>query len=171
MTEPLVAAQAAGASPQHWHVASDLQTPTLADADNWYVLFQAQGDRTTAYGAGFGPSDDQMNTHGWSDLDLQNGGGTAIDADYRYRVYRDSRKDDLIAQSGKFGSAPLRSAVSASRKDKQLMSALHSKVAGDASYLTFEASPRSSSTGDVVDVANSADDYGVAYSEIPTSKG
>lgn len=169
MTQSLARAFVDSGSAAHFE-DGDLETPTLADADRWYPIFQVQGDSTTAYGAGYGIDDDRTNSQGWSDLDLQNAGGTAIDARLRYRVYRDSSKDDLIAQGPTFGTSPLRSAVSSGRKDKILIPARWSKVAGNDGYLTVEAQPKASSTGDVVDAGNSSTDYGMSYGEIPVSK-
>lgn len=147
--------------------ASELNEVTLASSEQWYEIFSAQGDTTTAFGAGFGPNDDRRNTDGWSDLDLQNAGGTAINGSVRFRVYRDSSKDDLVAQSGTFSLTSLRSTVSAGRKDKALIAGMLSAVAGNDSFLTVEVKPKASSAGDQVSASNSASDQGIAYSEIP----
>lgn len=151
--------------------AADLLEPTLQQSDEWYKIFEVQGDTTKAYGAGYGPDDDRVNAHGWSDLDLQNSTPDPINGKVRFRVYRDSDQEDLVAQSGKFDLGPLRSAVSAGRKDKILIPAEWSAVAGNDSWLTVEVSPDSSSTGDTVTAANSSTDFGMAFGEIQTTKG
>jgi len=148
-------------------VASELKEPTLQSADDWYEIFSVQGDTTTAYGAGYGPNNDSINTDGWSDLDLQNAAGNPIDGKLRFRVYRDSSKDDLIAQSTTYTLSGLRSAVSADRKDKHLISQMHSKLAGNDSFVTVEVKPKASSAGDQVSAADSATDLGLAYAEVP----
>jgi len=144
-----------------------ISEPTLADVDSYYELFSVQGDKTTAYGAGFGRQNANTNTDGWSDIYLQNGAGAAIDGHVRYRIYRDSSKEDLIAQSTKYTLATLRAAVSESRTDKALIPAMFSQIAGEDSYLTVEVSPDASSIGDVVSKANSDSVAGLAYSELP----
>lgn len=151
-------------------VAGDLLTPTLQQEDEWYKIFETQGDSTTAFGAGYGPDNDITNAHGWSDLDLQDSVPDPIDGKVRYRIYRDSNQEDLVAQSTKLSTGPLRSAVSASRKDKILVPATWSQVAGDDGWLTVEVSPDSASTGQQVDTTNSATDFGMAFGEIPTTK-
>lgn len=144
-----------------------ISEPTLADASSYYELFAVQGDKTTAYGAGFGPQNANVNTDGWSDLDLQNGNGNPIDGHIRFRIYRDSSKEDLIAQSTKYTLATLRAAVSESRTDKALIPAMFSQIAGEDSYLTVEVSPDASSVTDTVNKSNSASTAGIAYSELP----
>lgn len=147
--------------------AGALSEPTLQSSDQYYEIFAAQGDTTTAYGAGFGPRDKNTNSDGWSDLDLQNAGGTAIAGKIRFRVYRDSSKEDLIAQSGTYSLNSLRSAVSEARTDKVLIAGLLSTMAGNDSFLTVEVKPSASSAGDAVSAANSNSDQGLAYSELP----
>ncbi len=115
---------------------------------------------------GFGIQNTDVNSHGWSDLDLQNAGGSAIAGHYRWEVYRDSSKEDLIAVSGTFSTTKLRNAVSNSLRDKILLPALFSKVAGNDSYLVLSCKARPSSDGDVVDVANSSSEAGMAYGEL-----
>lgn len=167
MVDALQRAHSEQANPRQFE-ASDLREPTLADSDNWYPIFEAQGDSTTAYGAGHGVRNADLNRDGWSDLNLQNGGGAAISGSVRFRIYRDSSKEDLIAQSGTYSLNSLRSAESEARTDKVLIAAMYSVLAGMDSYLTVEVSPTPSSEGDAVSKANSSTDHGLAYGEVPT---
>lgn len=154
------------ANPAQFTVA-DMNTPTLAEASQWYTIFDLQANRTTTYGAGFGVDNTQVNTGGWADLNLENGGATAIEGSLRYRVYKDSSREELVAQSGKYTLGSLRSAEAAARKDKVLIPGMLSQVPGPDGYLTVEVSPNASSVGDVVSTANSTVDLGIPYSELP----
>ncbi len=142
--------------------AQDLTEKTL-DSDRYVTLFDIQGDTTTAYGPGFGP-DDRNRAEGWSDLDLRNEDGDRIEGKYRWEVYQDSAKEDLIAKSSTFTDGGLRSAVEASRTDKRNMPA-EQPVVGNDSYLVlaFRASP--SSDEETVSASETDYDLGIAYSE------
>lgn len=146
--------------------AADLREPTLQNADEWYSIFETQGTKSEYFGAGYGVNDDSRNTEGWSDLDLQNAGGNAIDARIRFYIYSDSSKQNLVARSGTYSTTSLRNSVSAARKDKVLIPGMLSTLAGDDSYLVVKAQPRAASTGDDVSASNSSTDEGIAYSEI-----
>lgn len=146
--------------------ADELREPTLQNADEWYSIFEVQGTKSEFFGAGYGVSDSAVNTEGWSDLDLQNGGGSAIAARIRFYIYSDSSKQNLVARSGTYSTTSLRNAVAADRTDKMLIPGMLSDLAGDDSYLVVKAQPKASSTGDTVSRANSSTDEGIAYSEV-----
>lgn len=156
------------ANPQEFQ-ASDLKEPTLAEADGWYILFEQQGTTTEAYGAGFGDPREYL-ARGWSDIDLRDNAaapGAKIEGKIRFKVYRDSQKGEPVAKSGTYSLNSLRGAVSASRKDKELIPQLGSGngIAGNDQYLVVECQPAASSVGAVVSAANSDTDQGIAYSE------
>lgn len=146
--------------------ASDLSEPTLQEADQWYTIYDQQANQTTTYGAGFGVGDTRRNTGGWADLDLQTSTPGPISGSLRYRVYRDSSKEELVAQSGKYSLNALRSAVSAARKDKVLIPGMVSTVPRPDGYMTVEVSPNASSVGDAVSASDSSTDLGIPYSEL-----
>lgn len=168
MVNSLKQRHAQAANPRSY-LHTEMSEPTVASADQWYELFASQGDTTTAFGAGFGPNDDRRNSGGWSDLDIKDNSTTPVSVDgvVRFRVYRDSSKDQLIAQSGAYQTQSLRSAVADGRKDKVLIPGMLSKVAGNDSYLTVEFKPAAGSAGATVSSANSDSDLGLAYSELP----
>lgn len=142
--------------------SGDMKEKTL-DSDRFVTVFEQSGDTTSAYGPGYGP-DDRDRAEGWSDFDLQNAAGNAVDGKYRWEIYGDSSKEDLIAVSSTFTAGDLRSSVAADRTNKRNMPA-EQPLAGNDSYLVlaFKADP--SNDGDSLSASNSAYDLGVAYSE------
>lgn len=147
--------------------ADELDERTLERSDDWYEIASAQADNTTTFGAGFGVNNETRNSDGWSDLDLQDSNGNPIAGHVRYRVYRDSSKNDLVAQSGTYTLNSLRSAVAAGRKDKALIPGMLSFVPRTDGFLTVEVQPAASSEGSTVSRSNSETDQGLAYSEMP----
>lgn len=166
MVRSLTRVAAPNAQPDEFE-ANELSEPTLQEADQWYTIFTTQADNTTTYGAGFGPKNENLNNDGWSDLDLQSAAGNDIDGKLRFRVYRDSSKEDLVAQSGKYSLSGLRSAVSSGRDNKVILPAMHKVVPRTDGFLTVEVRPTSQSTGEQVSASNSSTDLGIAYSEVP----
>lgn len=143
--------------------ADDLKDGKTLDSDRYVTLFEVQGDTTTAYGPGNGPRNAD-HASGWSDFDLQDVNGNAIEGKYRWEVYKDSSKEDLVATSSTFTDGDLRSAVNSARKDKRNIPG-EQPVAGNDSYLVFAFRASASSDGAEVSAQNSDYDLGVAYSE------
>lgn len=171
MTAPLQRVHSNAANPREF-TAGEINEKTLQSADSWYELFGSQADNTTTYGAGFGVNNEKLNSDGWSDLDVQStpDGGTTINATQgrvRFRVYRDSSKDQLVAQSGTYTLSSLRSAVAAGRKDKALIPGMLSMVPRTDGYLTVELKPDPASTGETIHRSSCDSDLGLAFSELP----
>ena len=170
MVAPLERVHSRRANPREF-TASEINEPTLQSADQWYELFGEQADNTTTFGAGHGVNNEKRNSDGWSDLDVQStpDGGTTINATegrVRFRVYRDSSKDELVAQSGTYTLNSLRSAVAAGRKDKALIPGMLSVVPRTDGYLTVEIKPDPSSVGETISKSDCDSDQGLAYSEL-----
>ncbi len=159
------------ANPQEF-LADDFEQKTVV-ADEFRDVAFVQGDSTNAYGAGFGEKNAQVNSDGWSDVDLVasgNGAGSAgedIKGKMRFVVYRDSNREDMIAKSGTYSLGGLRSAVSADRTDKVLIPGRLSQVAGDDSYLAIQVKTNADTDGYEIDPSASTEDLGIARSEIP----
>lgn len=149
---------------QKYIKAPELLEPTLSTEDNFFAIYTLEGTKTRAFAAGFGSKNRDL-AQGWSDLDLQNGAGTAIEGDARFAVYTDSQMDDPIAYSDTFDLNLLRSRVSSNTTDKAL---IHGMVpfAGEDRVLALEVTPDAASVGDAVSAANSAYDLGITYSEL-----
>lgn len=141
----------------------DMNDGKQLDSDQYVPLFQVQGDTSTAFGPGFGP-DSRDRAEGWADLDLQNEAGANVEGKFRWEVYADSAKEDLIATSSKFTDGGLRSAVAADRTNKRNMPA-EKPAAGNDSWLVLAFRASESSDGDVVSADNSEYDLGIPYSE------
>lgn len=157
-------------------VADDLVDGKTVDADRFVTVAEVQGSKSNAYGAGAGPQDERSNTDGWSDLDLQlvDGGGANHPAQgrFRYEVYRDENKEDLIAKSRTFPAAAVRAAVTSDLRQKILIAAMLEEMAGDDAYLTLayrattSGDGQSDETGWDIDASASASELGMAYSEL-----
>lgn len=141
---------------------TDMLEKTL-DSDRYVPLFERQGDTTTAFGPGYG--DTRVNgDSGWSDYDLQDSNANAVEGKFRWEIYRDSSKEDLIATSSTFPANDLRSAVSADRTEKRNIPA-EKPAAGNDSYLVFAFKAKQAHDGATVSQSNSNSDLGIAYSE------
>lgn len=153
-------------------LASDFDGKTVS-SDEFRDVALVQGNSTNAYGAGYGGRNENVNSDGWSDLDLVASGagaGTAgdpINGKLRFVIYRDTNREDMIAKSGTYSLNGLRSAVGSGRKDKVLIPGMLSKVAGDDSYLSVQVKTSAASDGTVIDPGASTEELGLAYSEIP----
>lgn len=145
----------------------DMNDGKTLDSDRFVTLFEEQGDTNTAYGLGHGPSNRDY-AKGWSDYDLQvdDGTGTIEPAQgkYRWEIYRDAAKEELVAKSATFSAGDLRSAVAADRTQKRNIPA-EQPLAGNDSFvvLAFRAAP--AQDGYTVSAADSNDDLGIAYTE------
>lgn len=144
--------------------ANDLEEPTLSSGDNYYAVWSVTGTKNTAYAGGFGPRNRDF-ARGWSDLDIQNDDGEAIEGKGRFVVYSDEEMDDPMAYSDTFDLSDLRAAVDESRTDKEVIAGMV-PFAGDSRVLAFEIKPRDSSVDDVVSASDSEADLGLAYSKL-----
>lgn len=159
------------ANPQEF-LADDFEQKVVV-SDEFRDVALVQGNSTTAYGGGFGVKNAQVNSDGWSDLDLVasgNGAGTAgadIQGKLRFVVYRDSNREDMIAKSGTYSLSGLRSAVASDRTDKALIPGMLSTVAGDDSYLAIQVRTNGTTDGYEIDPSASTEDLGIARSELP----
>jgi len=144
--------------------SGDIEENTVTDGVFTPVL-QVQSDRTTVYMAGIGFNSRQRGRVGWADLDLQNGGGAAVDGTLRWEVYRDSSKEDLVAKSGTYRTEDLRSAVGAARTEKVVMPQ-EAPAAPEDAYLVLAIDPDSGSDGNTLNQANSDTDLGIPYARI-----
>jgi hypothetical protein len=173
MVEALKRVSTPAANPREF-ISGDLSQRTVVSDEYRDVAF-VQADRTTFFGAGFGPNDDSTNSDGWSDLDVVasgNGaltGGDPINGRLRFVVYNDSDRGDPIARSGTYTLSSLRSAVSSDRKDKALIPGLLSTVAPPDGYVALQIQADGASDGAEIDPAASAEELGIAYSSLNRS--
>lgn len=153
-----------GAANREQISSADLIDGTTMDSSRYVPIFEQQGNKKTAYGAGIGP-DDRDRGEGWSDLDLKDNSTTPVDINgkLRWEVYDDPEQENLIAYSRTFRSSDLRAAVSESRTEKVNVPA-QAPLAGDDSYLVLGMKVDSGNDGDVLSAANSDNGVGMAYS-------
>lgn len=151
----------AGANEQRF-MSEDLKNKTL-DAERFVGVAEIQGDTTTAYGPGHGPKNRDAAT-GWSDLDLADDAGNSLNGKFRWEVYKDSSKEDLVAKSSTFQAGDLRSAVAADRTNKRNIPS-EQPLAGNDSYLVLAFKVSDAHDGATVSANNSSEDLGIAFSE------
>lgn len=142
---------------------SDMNDGKILDSSRYVSIFEVQGDTTTAYGPGYGSSDQDRDS-GWSDFDLQDDAGNAVAGKFRWEIYRDSSQEDLIAVSSTIPANDLRSAVDADRTNKRNITA-EKPAAGNDSWLVLAFKAREAHDGDAVSATNSDSDLGISYSE------
>lgn len=153
---------------------ADLKDGALVKSDEFTNVAEVAGNTSRAYGAGFGIADQRTNNDGWADFDMKttpDGGTTVNDAGgaFRFEVYGDVQKEDLIAYSGTFGAKGLRTAVAESRSDKALIPGMLSDVAGNDSYLVLAYRGAAGEEGEAVHAAGSNSELGIPYSELRTN--
>jgi hypothetical protein len=148
---------------ERFTVADDLEEPDLVSADRYFPIFRVEGTRTQHFAPGYGFQNENL-ARGWGDLDLQNGGGSAIQGKLRFALYSDSELDDPLFYGDTYTLSDLRAAVSEARTDKALFPGRMPFGSNDR-VLVVEVSPNASSAGDTVDASNSTDGLGIPYSK------
>lgn len=146
------------------HIQPDeLNDGKTLSKDEYRPIWSVQSDKHTHYAPGYGVPMREGNA-GFSDLDLQNGGGSAIEGKVRYEVYRDSNREELVAYGATYPLATLRSDVAQPKTDKTMIP-LKRPGAGEDGYLVLAAKADASIDGDSVSTANSAVDVGMPYTQ------
>lgn len=174
MVKNLTRVDIEGAQPRAFD-ETDLQNVTVVNTEFRDVAW-VQADKTSWYGTGFGPRSREINTDGWSDLDVKATGNGALAAGadiggvLRYILYRDSRRSDPVAVSGEYKLSALRAAETASLRDKILVPGMLSDIVTDDGYLALQIEADAASDGaEVADEAQSTSEQGMAYSEVASN--
>lgn len=142
--------------------ASNLEENDLDDS-SFTPIFSVEGTSKFGYQAGLGYRNKDV-AEGFSDLDLQDSGGSPITANVRWAVYESDRLETLVASGSVISAKRLRNAVSADFRDKKLMPQKKPGV-GQDSVLVLEAKTTDGSSV-TVSTANSATDEGMKYARL-----
>ena len=140
----------------------NIEEPTVSSSA-WSELYTEDSTNTKRYAPGYGIGDSESSDAGFSDFDLQNSGGSAIDGNYRWVLYESSDHDVPLRISGNINATQQRASLSESLRDKQLVPGMEPRGAQDRELvLEFKASD--ASDGDTVSASNSDAEQGLPYS-------
>jgi len=140
----------------------DIEEPTVSSSD-WSEIIVLKSKNTKRYAPGYGTGNSEGSEAGFSDFDLQNSNGNAIDGNFRWVLYKSGDHDVPLLISGKLNATQQRASVSESLRDKQLVPGMKPRGKKDRELvLEFKAS--SSSDGDTVSKSNSDAEQGLPYS-------